>query len=144
MPYKESAINFNRVDTSKYEKGDRFLDQCIDHIELREKNTKQLVIEYLQASSNLGEISREGISKHMAVSSRTLSRNLKKYNVTYHSLLDEERMRRCQYFINNGITNGADLAELLGYSDPAYFYQSYKRLNNLNFSKIIKTGSYKN
>lgn len=112
---------------------DSLLDKCRS-LHCREKpNIKKQVQVFLQNNTSLEQVSKDLIAANFHVSSRTLTRKLKEQGTSYQQLLTEERKRRCCYFIARHVSSGTDLARLLGFSEPAYFYQSFKQWTNLNF-----------
>ncbi|MFT7458718.1 MAG: AraC-like DNA-binding protein [Planctomycetota bacterium] len=93
------------------------------------------VIIFLKSKTDLGHVNREEVSKYMNMSSRTLSRKLKKENTGFHKLLDEERKRRCLNYLSRNMVCGQNIVELLGLSDISHFYRSFKRWTGLSFSE---------
>jgi len=93
------------------------------------------VIVFLRSRTNLKHVNREETAKHLNMSSRTLSRKLKKECAGFHRLLEEERQRRCLHYLHDDISCGQDLADLLGLSDVSHFYRSFKRWTGHSFSE---------
>jgi AraC-like DNA-binding protein len=89
---------------------------------------------YVHFHSSLEEISLKSTAEHFHISVSTLCRKLRNRNVSLNQLLINER----KHHIKKDICNGADIANLLGFSDPSYFYQSLKRWTGMNFSQIKK------
>jgi len=93
------------------------------------------VIIFLRSRANLGHVNREETANHLHMSARTLSRKLKKEGTGFHSLLDEERLRRCLHYLQSGISCGQEFADLLGLSDVSHFYRLFKKWTGHSFSQ---------
>ncbi len=94
------------------------------------------VIIFLRSRAKLGQVSREETAKHLNMSTRTLSRKLKKEHTGFHRLLDEERQRRCLHYLHGNISCGQEFAELLGLSDGSHFYRLFKQWTGHSFSAV--------
>jgi len=90
---------------------------------------------FLRSKSQLGHVSRDEVANYLHMSSRTLSRKLKKEHSGFHKLLDEERKRRCLHYLRCNKVCGQELAELLGLSDISHFYKSFKQWTGYSFSE---------
>jgi AraC-like DNA-binding protein len=91
---------------------------------------------YLKSKSNLEHVDREHVASYLDISSRTLSRRLKKENTGFQKLLDSERKRRCLIFLQDSKVCGQEIVELLGLSDCSHFYRAFKRWTGTSFSEV--------
>ena len=91
---------------------------------------------YLKSKSHLEDVNREELASYFDISSRTLSRRLKKENTGFQKLLDSERKRRCLIFLQANKVGGQEIVELLGLSDCSYFYRAFKRWTGTSFSEM--------
>lgn len=89
---------------------------------------------YLKTRVTLEGVSREELAAQLCMSSRTLSRKLKKENFAFHDMLKEERKRRCLEYLSCRDGNGAELAELLGLADLSHFYKAFRQWTGESFS----------
>lgn len=96
---------------------------------------KEKVINYLRFQPSLKKASIGEVACYLNMSDRTLSRKLKNENSSFQQLLDNERRRRCLNYLQNQLDNGAQLSELLGYSNPAYFYQAFKSWTHISYAE---------
>ncbi len=90
---------------------------------------------YLKTRVTLEGMTREEMAAQLCMSSRTLSRKLKKENAAFHDILKEERKRRCLEYLSRKDINGAELAEILGLADLSHFYKAFKQWTGLRFSE---------
>lgn len=93
------------------------------------------VVMFLKSRKTLDHVTREEVAKYLHMSSRTLSRKLKKENCGFHELLNGERKRRCRYYLSCNIVCGNELVELLGLSDISHFYKSFKMWTGYGFAE---------
>jgi AraC-like DNA-binding protein len=98
-------------------------------------SVKLKVVIYLKSKAQLDNVNRENTAKHLNMSARTLSRKLKKEQTGFQKLLNEERQRRCLYYLENNIVCGQEIVELLGLSDISHFYRSFKQWTGYKFSE---------
>ena len=82
-----------------------------------------IVAEYLKLEQQAPKI--EDIAQELHVSVRTLQRQLSQLNTSFKVILEEERMKRCEYLLTQslGLT---DIALDLGYSDQSALARAYK------------------
>ena len=66
-------------------------------------------------------------ARELALSPRTLQRRLTAEGVTYQALLDETRKEAAAGYVNDSALSLAEIAYLLGYSEPAPFHRAFKR-----------------
>ncbi|MAR92045.1 MAG: helix-turn-helix transcriptional regulator [Pseudomonadota bacterium] len=91
------------------------------------------IFDYVANTECLEGITVKKVASEIGVSERTLFRVLKSNNVTFYQLLSRERMIRCFFYLTHGPSSGVIIAERLGFSDPAYFYQSFKHWTGVSF-----------
>lgn len=72
------------------------------------------------------------ISHALGMSSRTLRRKLKKMGISFRELMDKVRCQLAINLIQNKNLSNEDLAEELGYSDAANFYNAFKKWTGHN------------
>ncbi len=96
---------------------------------------KPKVIIFLKSRRDLYHVNREETAKYLNMSSRTLSRKLKKEGTGFHELLNKERKRRCLQYMRCNISCGQEMVELLGLSDISHFYKSFKQWTGYSFAE---------
>lgn len=128
-------LNGIEMNNLTQEEIDNILDKlCSLNIKSRLALTPKVVM-FLKSRTQLNHINREETAKYMNMSSRTLSRKLKKEHTGFHDLLNEERKRRCLYYMRCDKVCGQEIVELLGLSDLSHFYKSFRRWTGHNFSE---------
>ncbi|MBT7951549.1 MAG: helix-turn-helix domain-containing protein [Gammaproteobacteria bacterium] len=100
-----------------------------------ESNVSPKVVIFLKSKTRLDNVNREDVAKYLNMSSRTLSRKLKKEETGFQKILDEERQRRCFYCMDCNIVCGQEIVELLGLSDISHFYRTFKQWTGYSFSE---------
>lgn len=131
---KQNAIEF---DTSAFKKYWSYGDPMIAKI--AKKNLEQALYSLNQGESLaarireviLGSSSRfpkqEEVAEVLHVTTRTLSRNLRKENKTYQEVVDELRQELAIDYLDNSNWSIEEIAELLGYSSAANFGRAFKK-----------------
>jgi AraC-like DNA-binding protein len=78
------------------------------------------------------------VSHALGMSSRTLRRKLKKMGTSFSALMDKVRCQLAIHLIQHKNLSNEDLAEELGYSDAANFYNAFKKWtgHNPNFYRL--------
>lgn len=94
------------------------------------------VKKYLSSMSSLSEASLPKVAKFLYMSERSLSRSLRKQGTSYRELLNKERVKRCEEFLEQKDLKGKEIAEYLGFSEPSYFYKWFKNTTQTSFSSI--------
>ncbi len=95
---------------------------------------------FLGACLNLKSVSLDSVAESFCMSSRTLHRRLRKEDICFSKLIDEERKRRCCYCLLDGhVISGVKIACLLGFTDPAYFYQKFENWTGYRFSEVKRS-----
>lgn len=74
-----------------------------------------------------GRTDLDGAARMAGLGSRTLQRRLEGEGVSYRALLDDVRMDRARALIRDTDAPLSDIADLVGYSDPAHFTRAFRR-----------------
>jgi len=74
-----------------------------------------------------GEADIDVIARDLAMSSRTLQRRLSAAGLSFHELIDTVRRETAEKCIANSSLSIAEVAYLVGYSEPAAFHRAFKR-----------------
>ncbi len=90
---------------------------------------------FLKSRKQVGDTSREETASYLNMSSRTLSRKLKKEHTSFCELVNAEKKRRCLYYMSCNITCGQEIVELLGLSDVSHFYKVFRLWTGYGFSE---------
>jgi AraC-like DNA-binding protein len=67
------------------------------------------------------------VARELTLSARSLQRRLTAEGVTYHELLDEARKEASARYMEDSALSLAEIAYLVGYSEPAPFHRAFKR-----------------
>lgn len=103
------------------------------HYAFSTRKKVELLLRHLRV---LDQVSLEEIAKSLYLSRRTLYRRLKKEEVKFSQILDEERKRRCYIVLKENSASGSKMAHLLGFSDSAYFYQKFEKWTGLHYKDV--------
>ena len=74
-----------------------------------------------------GDTRIETIARQLAMSARSLQRRLADEGVTYQALVDETRKEAARRYVAGSTLSLAEIAYLVGYSEPASFHRAFKR-----------------
>ena len=74
-----------------------------------------------------GEVSLAAVAARLRMSARTLQRRLAGENVTFDGVLDELRRELALRYLADPRVGIAEIAYLLGYSEPSAFHRAFKR-----------------
>ena len=74
-----------------------------------------------------GDMRIETIACHLAMSVRSLQRRLSAEGVTYQALVEETRKEAARRYVAGSTLSLAEIAYLVGYSEPASFHRAFKR-----------------
>jgi AraC-like DNA-binding protein len=85
------------------------------------------VREAVATSLREGEPTLQVVAANQNTSVRTLQRRLAEEGVTFRSVVDEVRQELAQGMLADGRLTIAEMAYLLGYSEPSAFHRAYKR-----------------
>jgi AraC-like DNA-binding protein len=69
----------------------------------------------------------EAVARKLAISARTLRRRLAESGTSFRELLDETRAHLAQSYVRNRRIPLAEVAFLLGFSEPSTFHRAFKR-----------------
>jgi AraC-like DNA-binding protein len=67
------------------------------------------------------------VARHLAMSARSLQRRLLAEGVTYEALVEETRKEAAGRYVAGSTLSLAEIAYLVGYSEPASFHRAFKR-----------------
>ena len=74
-----------------------------------------------------GDVRIDSIARHLAMSARSLQRRLSAEGVTYQALVEETRKEAAGRYVAGSTLSLAEIAYLVGYSEPASFHRAFKR-----------------
>ncbi len=80
------------------------------------------------------------VASKLCLSERTLKRRLSESNSSFQILLDDARRRRALELIKAGHLSLQQIAQILGYTDPAAFTRAFKRWTGERPSDLRKRG----
>lgn len=86
------------------------------------------------------DLSIEVIADVAGLSTRSLQRTMKKYDLSYNDLLNEARHQYAVTKLNDPATKITDIAYQLGYNDAAHFTRAFKRWTGMAPS-VYRKGS---
>jgi AraC-like DNA-binding protein len=78
-----------------------------------------------------GEAEMGLIARELGMSSRTLQRRLSNLGSSYHQILDAVRRDTAERCIADSKLSIAEVAYLIGYSEPAAFHRAFRRWNGI-------------
>jgi AraC-like DNA-binding protein len=67
------------------------------------------------------------VARDLGTSRRTLQRRLADAGASYQGLLDETRREAAERYLTESSLSIAEVAYLLGYSEPSAFHRAFKR-----------------
>jgi len=73
-----------------------------------------------------GDSSMTAVTKQLAVSSRTLQRQLRDEGTTYQTVLARTREDLARHYLRRGNLRTSEIAYLLGYDDTNSFYRAFR------------------
>jgi AraC-like DNA-binding protein len=74
-----------------------------------------------------GDARIDTIARHLGMSARSLQRRLSAEGVTYLALVEETRKEAARRYVAGSTLSLAEIAYLVGYSEPASFHRAFKR-----------------
>jgi len=74
-----------------------------------------------------GDVGIDTIARPLAMSARSLQRRLSAEGVSYQALVDETRKEAARRYVAGSALSLAEIAYLVGYSEPASFHRAFKR-----------------
>jgi AraC-like DNA-binding protein len=85
-----------------------------------------------------GEPDRAELARHLHLSERTLQRRLADEGCNYQQLLNDTRRQLAEHHLHSGKLPAAEIALLLGYSEPSVFFRAFRQWTGLT------PGEYRN
>jgi AraC-like DNA-binding protein len=82
-----------------------------------------------------GDVSAPAIAARLDMSPRTLNRRLDTWGLGFQEMLDEARFEYAQQLLANTRLSIADIATIVGYTDPAVLTRSFTRWAGVNPSE---------
>ena len=74
-----------------------------------------------------GDLDIASVAAHLAVTPRTLQRQLTEVGTTFEVLRDDARRAAAETYLTTSVLSIAEIAYLLGYSEPTAFHRAFKR-----------------
>ncbi|MDJ0877420.1 MAG: AraC family transcriptional regulator ligand-binding domain-containing protein [Halieaceae bacterium] len=84
------------------------------------------------AAGERGAPGLEELAEELHTTPRTLIRRLKRQSTSYRSLLEAEQLECADALLQQAALSVADVAEQLGYSDPANFGRAFRKLTGVS------------
>lgn len=78
-----------------------------------------------------GEPDRGELARHLHLSERTLQRRLAEEGRNYQQLLNDTRQQLAEQHLSSGNLPAAEIALLLGYSEPSVFFRAFRQWTGL-------------
>lgn len=78
-----------------------------------------------------GEPDRSELARHLHLSERTLQRRLAEEGCNYQQLLNDTRQQLAEQHLSSGTLPAAEIALLLGYSEPSVFFRAFRQWTGL-------------
>ncbi|MBF7728787.1 AraC family transcriptional regulator [Pseudomonas sp. N040] len=89
------------------------------------------VVALLSAQLGFGEPERAGLAASLQLSERTLQRRLAAEGSSYQQLLNDTRRQLAERHLRDGQLPAAEIALLLGYSEPSVFFRAFRQWTGL-------------
>ena len=96
---------------------------------------------YIARTLGRGPLSLEDAAAHLGVSARSLRRHLANDGTSFRALLQAQRLRKVEAVLGDGRRPLANLAELLGYSDPTVLSRAFKLWTGSSPTQYSRRGS---
>ncbi len=87
-------------------------------------------------TNGIDKLSMDSIASHMNMSRSSLYRCLAEHQLTFSSLLEEERKSRAMHFLKEGNVSLSEISDRLGYSNLSAFNRAFKRWFDSNPSSF--------
>lgn len=89
------------------------------------------VVALLSAQLSSGEPDRGKLAQALLLSERTLQRRLAEEGSSYQQLLNDTRRQLAERYLRDGQLPAAEIALLLGYSEPSVFFRAFRQWSGL-------------
>ena len=122
----------------------RYLDQVLSEMP-REDSLLASVRRATAETMRAGDLKLARVAKQMAMSARTLQRQLKERGVDFKQLTDETRRRFAVNYLKERKNTLTEVAFLLGYSELSAFNRAFKRWTGstpLDYRRSVRTAVY--
>ena len=86
---------------------------------------------WLSAQLGHGEPDRAALASSLSLSERTLQRHLAEEGCSYQQLLNDTRRQLAEQYLREGRLPVAEIALLLGYSEPSVFFRAFRQWTGL-------------
>lgn len=67
------------------------------------------------------------VAQEMSMSTRTLQRKLSEEGLSFSGIVDALRKEIAEQYVSRGRTSMVEIAYMLGFADPQFFYRAFKR-----------------
>lgn len=89
------------------------------------------VVALLGEQLSRGEPDRAALARSLLLSERTLQRRLAEEGSNYQQLLNDTRRQLAEQYLGSGSLPAAEIALLLGYSEPSVFFRAFRQWTGL-------------
>ena len=89
------------------------------------------VVSLLSAQLGHGEPDRSALASSLCLSERTLQRRLAEEGSSYQQLLNDTRRQLAERYLHERKLPAAEIALLLGYSEPSVFFRAFRQWTGL-------------
>jgi AraC-like DNA-binding protein len=93
---------------------------------LEDASLEQRVKSILRQLLKEGLPRKEQVAEHLAVSVRTLQRQLHQAGTSYQQILDDLRQELAEHYLLNSTLPIQDIAQYLGFTEPRSFHRTFK------------------
>jgi AraC-like DNA-binding protein len=93
---------------------------------LEDASLEQQVKNILRQLLKEGLPRKEQVAEHLAVSVRTLQRQLHQAGTSYQQILDDLRQELAEHYLLNSTLPIQDIAQYLGFTEPRSFHRTFK------------------
>ncbi|HET9831018.1 MAG TPA: helix-turn-helix transcriptional regulator, partial [Vicinamibacterales bacterium] len=119
------------------------LQRHADEVLARLPSRRGIALEVQRALSSpaaLADARVDTLARRLGMSSRSLQRRLSAEGVSFQSLLDEARKEAAARYVAESTLSLAEVAYLIGYSEPAPFHRAFKRWYGATPDQFRKRG----
>ncbi|MBO9419213.1 AraC family transcriptional regulator ligand-binding domain-containing protein [Labrenzia sp. R4_2] len=92
----------------------------------------ECVMELIHQMKERDELTLDSVASTLAISRRTLQRNLNREGVTFRCLVGLAKMRRARDLLAGSPVTVSEIAMSLDYSTPGHFARAFKRVHGLS------------